>query len=169
MCGESEGEIGEGEGGVADEVGGADMELEATLAGGDEDGREELTGLVDIGGEGFLHADGGAGTADVAGEGKELLHGNEVARLVAADAGGFLEVELHGAGDDADEIADLVAGEDEGFEDTVDVLAELGCDVDGGEVGLVDLVGNEFVGYLGGVEETGDVGFCYGFGHREND
>ena len=114
---------------------------------------------MEPGGQRFLHADGGAAAADVAGEGEELFDVDHLQFLVAGDAGGLLEVHLLGAGNDADDEARAVAPQHEGFEEPIDGLAEQGGDVLGAEVVLVDLVGDEFVGYLQLVEQPCGVGF----------
>ena len=150
--------------GDAQEVGWGDLDLEATHTGTDVDVGVLVAGVVHVGGEVLLHADGRAAATDVAGEGQELLHGDHLALLVARYLGGELEVDGGIAGDDAHEVAGAVALQDEGLEHLGDVFAQrlgyMGC----GEVALIYLVGDELVGYLGLVEQAGCIGlldFCH--------
>ena len=79
--------------------------------------------------------------------------------LVARYLGGFLQVHLLGAGDDADEESQLVATQYEGFEQSLDGLPQLLSDMLCPEVVLVDLVGNQVVGDFHLVEQSGCIGF----------
>ena len=56
-----------------------------------------------------------------------------------------------------------VAAQDDGLVDAGDVLSELSGYGIGGEVFLIHLVWNQFVGYPGAVEQSGRVGLFGGF------
>ena len=145
------------------EVGRGSLELEAAHAGADVYVGELCDGGLVVGGEGFLHADGGAAAADVAGQGKEFLDVDQFGALVAGDAGGFLEVDLAVAPDHADEMAVAVAAQDDGLVDAGDVLSELGGYGIGGEVLLLPLVWDQFVRDFGAVGPSGRLGLFGGF------
>ena len=135
-----------------------DFQLETAKAGADVDVVVEEGAFVDEGGEGFLHADGGAAAADVAGGGQEFTDVEHLAVLVAGDLGGDLQVHFEIAGDHADEEAGAVAAQHEGLEHLFDILAQLVGDVLRGQVGFVHFVGDEFVGDAGCVEQPGRIG-----------
>ena len=103
---------------------------------------------------------------DVARQGQQLLHRDEVAALVARSLGGLLQVELVVTRDDANEISDLVAFQHQGLEHLVDVLAQLVGDVLRPEVVLVHLVRNQLIRNLLLVKDAAGVGFIdFFFGH----
>ena len=114
---------------------------------------------MDEGGEGLLHADWRASAADVARQGQQLLHRDEVAALIAGDFGGLLEVHLFVAWDDADEVARFVAFQHQGLEHLVDVLAQLVGDVLRAQVVPIDFVGDELIRNLLLVKKPARIGF----------
>lgn len=69
--------------GSGEEVLRGEAELEAAEAGAHVDVLLFQGAGVDVGGEGFLHTDGGATASDIAGCGEQLFHVDEVAALVA--------------------------------------------------------------------------------------
>ena len=113
---------------------------------------------MDIRGERLLHPDGRTAATDVARQGQQFLYGDEVALLVARHLGSQLQVYFVFAGDDADEMARLVAVQDEGLEHTIYILAQAGGYVYRAQVAFVHLVGDQFVGYLGLVQQPGCIG-----------
>ena len=135
-----------------------EFELQAALSGADVDGGEQQAGVVNISGKRLLHADGGTAAADISRQGQQFLHRDKVALLVAGDFGGKFQVYFVLAGNDADEVAGLVAVEYQGFEYLVDVLAQAGGNVDGTEVVLIYFVRDEFVRYLGFIKKP--CGIC---------
>ena len=151
----------------ADEVGRGEFHLKAAHTGGDIYIRKVERRAVDIGGEMLFHSYGRTSATDVSGEGKQLLHGDEVALLVTAHLGGHLEVNLIATRDDADEVSRLVAMKHQGFEHLLDILAQLCHYVVGTEVALIHLIGDKFVGNFRLVHQAGDVGlldFIFFFG-----
>ncbi len=114
---------------------------------------------MDVGGKWLLHADGRATAPDVAGEGQEFLHGDEVALLVARGFGCQLEIHLVLSGNDTDEIAALVAMQYQGLEDASDVFTQAGSYMSGAEVALIHFVGNQFIVYTSLVHQAGHIGF----------
>ena len=78
-----------------------ELQLEAALPRTDIDVGKLETRLVDIRGERLLHPDGRTAATDVARQGQQFLHGDEVALLVARHLGGQLQVHFVFAGDDA--------------------------------------------------------------------
>ena len=141
------------------EVGRGNLELEAAHAGAYVDvGMPGDGGLV-VGGEGLLHADGGAASADVSGKRQELLYVDQFGPLVAGDPGGFLEVYLAVALYYAYEISVAVTAQHYGLVYAGDVLTESGCHGIGGEMLFVHFVWYQLIGYSGPVQKAGCVGF----------
>ena len=113
--------------------------------------------------EKFLHADGRTPSADIAGERKEVFHRDKVALLVARHLGGHLQIHFVLAGDDAYEIARLLAMKHQGLEHLVDVLAQAFGHMRGAEVVFIHLVWDEFVFHLCFVQQAGGIGLVYFF------
>ena len=67
-------EIGQGGADEGREIGGGELELKTATARTDVDVWVLGAGLVNVGREGFLHADGRASTADIARGGEQLFH-----------------------------------------------------------------------------------------------
>ena len=155
--------------GFANQVVRVELHLQATLTGTDVDVGKLHARVVDVGGEKLLHADGRAAPTDVAGEGQQLLHVDEVALLVAAHLGCQLEVDFVFAGDDADEVPRAVTPQHEGLEDALYVFAQLFGHVGRAKVVLVHLVGNQFVLHPGLVHQAGSIGLVYLFFRHKAD
>ena len=136
-----------------------DFELQSPHAGTHVDDVEQLAGLMDEGGEWLLHADGRTTATDVAREGQQFLHRDEVAALVACDFGGLFEVHLLVAWDDTDEMACFIAFQDQGFEHLVDVFAQLVGDMLRPKVVFIHLVGNQLILDFLLVKQPAGVGF----------
>ena len=100
----------------------------------------------------LLHADGGTASTDITRQREKLLHGDEVALLVARKLGRLLQIDFVFTRDDTDKVATLIAMEHQGLEDTVDVLAQTGCYMYGTQIVFVHLVGDQLVVHLGFVE-----------------
>ena len=90
----------------------------------------------------LLHADGGTASTDIARQRKKLLHGDEVALLVARKLGRLLQIDFVFTRDDTNKVATLIAMEHQGLEDTVDVLAQTGCYMYGTQIVFIHIVGN---------------------------
>ena len=134
--------------GYTQEIGRGNLGLQATHASADEDVGMKVAGVVYIGGEMLLHAYGRAAATDIACEGKELLHGNHLTLLVARHLGGKFEVYRRIARNHTHEVPCAVTLQDECLEYLCDILAQRLGHMWGAEVVLVNLVGDEFVGYL---------------------
>lgn len=142
VCGVSVGNVGEGGGGDADEVGGGDFDLETPDAGTDVDVGVLCGGVVDVGGVVLFHTDGSAASADVAGCGQEVFHRYQVALFVAAYCRGFFQVDFFVAGYDTYEVPAPVAKEYQSFEHLLYRLAQFFCHMGGRQVVFVDGVGD---------------------------
>jgi len=59
----------------------------------------------------------------------------------------------------------LVTLENKRFEHLLDVLSQLVGNVLGSQVGLIDLIWDELVLYLGGIKQPCRIGFCDFFHH----
>ena len=127
------------------EVGGCDFQLQAAFARAHVDERELHRCLVNENREVLLEAERAAAAADVAGKRCQVLERNGVDFLVAADLGGSLQVHFEISRHHAHEVTDLVAVNEDGLENLIDVFAEAVGNVLCAEVVLVDLVGDEFV------------------------
>lgn len=146
---------------VGDQVRRCDLQLQAAHPGTDVDERLGFDRRMDIGREGFLHADRRTAAADVSRHGQQLLHRDQIHLLVARDPGCRLEVHFVVAGNHTDEIARAVALEHKGLEDAGDLLAQLLGDVCRRQMLLVHAVGHQFVGDLRTVEQPCGVRFLY--------
>lgn len=131
-----------------------DFQLQPTHACTDVDVAEFAASAVEERRERLFHANGRAAAANVAGGGKQLLHGNEVALLVARSFGCLFEVDFGISGNNAYEMPGAVAVEHKSLEYLSDILIELFGDVVGGEVVLVDNVWHQFVFDFSPVEQT---------------
>ena len=138
---------------------GIDFKLESTDAGTDVDDVKQLAGLVDEGGEGLLHADGRATATDIAREGQQLLHRDEVAVLVASDFGGLFQIDFLVPRDDAHEVSSFVAFQHQRLEYLIDVLTELVGDMLCAKVVFIHLVRDQLILDLFLVEQSAGVGF----------
>ena len=139
--------------------------MKSTLPGAAKDCVVVRQCLVEPGGQRLLHADGGASTTDVARQGQQFFDVNHFHFLVARHFGGFLEVHLLGAGDDAYEKPCLVATQHQRLEQPFYGLSQLFGDMGGAEVVFVHLVGDELVGNLHLVEHPRCVGLLGFIGH----
>lgn len=115
---------------------------------------------MDERGQALLHAHGRAAPADVARGGKQLLQGEQLALLVARDAGRHLEIHLVLAGDDAHEEPRAVAPQHDGLEHLFHVFTQTRGHVHRAEVTLVHHVGDKLVGHTRLVEQAGGIGLC---------
>ena len=128
-----------------DEIGWGDFELQATETCAHIDCLEVLYTIMYIYRERLFQSDGAATSAEVSSEGKELLHGYEVALFVARYLGGFFEVDLVASRDDTYKILGFISAKNEGFEHLMDVFAQLVGNMLGTKVGLIHPVGDELI------------------------
>ena len=128
--------------GDLDEVLRGYLELESAHAGTDKDVVELFGCGVDVGGKGFLHADGAASATNVAGEWQQLLLGYEVALLVARHFGSFLEVHFLSSGNDTHKMSATIPFQHKCLENLAYVLVQLVGNMLCPQVGFFHLVGN---------------------------
>ena len=136
------------------EVGGSHLQLQATFARAHVDERVLHRGFVNENREVLLEAERAATAADVAGKRGEILERDGIDFFVAAHLGSSLQIHFEVPGHDAHEITDLVAVNENGLENLVDVFAEAVGYVLCTEVVLVDLVGDKFVTDFLAVQNT---------------
>ena len=136
------------------QVGGSHLQLQAAFSGTHVDERELHRRLVNENGEVLLETEWAATAADVAGERGQVLERDGVYFLVAADLRGSLQIDFEIAGNHAHEVADLVAVNEDGLENLIDVFSETVGHVLRAQVAFVDLVGDEFVRNFLAVENS---------------
>ena len=146
----------------ADVVGkshGVQDQLNASLTAADIDGIVEGGQLVDMGGIGLLHADGGASAADIAREGKKLLHGDHFDPLITGHGSALLQIQLLGGGDNEDVQTVLVPSRHEGLKDALHIDAEGLGQMDAAEVAFVHLVFGHLIGDSCPIQQAHGIGF----------
>ncbi len=131
------------------------------MSGADADDFVFLARAVDVGREGFFHADGGATAADVAGEGEQIFHVYHGDAFVSGGAGGRFEVEFFFRRQAKDDGAGFVTYCDDGFENAIRIEPQDFGGMDAGEVIFAVFVGFCFVRNFRGVQNPHDIGFLF--------
>ena len=136
------------------QVGGSHLQLQAAFSGTYVDERKLHRRFVNENREVLLESERAATAADVAGERSQVLERDGIDFLVAAHFRGSLQVDFEIAGNHAHEVADLVAVNEDGLENLIDVFAEAVGHVLRAQVAFVDLVGDELVRNFLAVENS---------------
>lgn len=151
--------------GESDQVCRGDLDLKAADTGTDVDLFKLIGRVVQEDRKGLFETDGGAPAADVARRRQEILHGDQVALLIPRDTSRGLQVDLPIARNDTDEMTCSVALQNQGLEDTGDILAQLLGDMSGCQIRLIDLVGDQLVADFGTIQEACRIGLFDFLGH----
>lgn len=147
------------------QVAGVHLQLQTTLPGTHIDMREIGARGMKKCGKRLLHAHGRAPATNVTCSRQQFLHGNQVGLLVARHLGGFFQIHLGIARHYAHKVAIAVTLEHQRLEHTMDILAQRCRHMVGCQIVLVNLIGNQFVGHMGLVQQAGRIGLIYFFHH----
>ena len=120
---------------------------------------------MDIGWISLFHPDGRTAATDIPRERKKLALSDHFHAFVVRCSCRQLEVYLLIARYDADEQSGLIASQYQRLEHLSDILAQLLCHMDGREVSLVRLVGDQFVRYMRRIQKARHIGLGHLSGH----